>query len=608
MNHFYRRLADGRSRYSALTLAIAATLASPGAYADEKSELQALRATTSALIDALVSQGLLSREKADALIKQAQASAQASRPASSGNTWGAPLASGAAAGGAAAGVANTVRVPYVSETLRQQIREEIKNDVLLVAREERWADARVVPEWVRGVSVDGDVRVRWQNERFAAPVYAQDPSTGAAIGVPCLNVGGNLPAECYRTQRESPAWSPDLNNTTIDRNRMTLRARLGVNAKVSDQMTAGLRLSTGTTTGPTSSSQTLGTGFNKASLVLDRAFLRWEPRYNMRFMAGRMSNPFYGTDLLWPDDMGFDGVAAQGDLDIASGVFGFATLGAFPLEEFNTDKRDKWLFGFQAGIDMSIGNSTQFRGALAAYQFQNVEGERATELPLGPNNPRTATQSYLSSQYPTSMRQKGNTLINLCPLASEGNSTALAPCTNGGPVWGLASKFVPINVTAGVVFKQWDPMELGLTFDWVKNSAFDLADIRKRAGTAAVEKLAEQTTGLQLRATLGMPRLANTGDWTVFAALRKFERDSWVDGFTDTTWHLGGTSYKGFQLGGSYAFDRRSTLGFRLTSTRNLDDGVRIPIDPAVPNAVTGTLSSATLKIDVFQIDLNTRF
>ena len=321
-----------------------------------------------------------------------------------------------------------------------------------------------------------------------------------------------------------------------------------------------------------------------------------------------MSNPFYGSDLLWPDDLGFDGVAVQGDLNFTPGVFGFATVGAFPLEEFNTDKRDKWLFGLQAGVDLALGNHTQWRAALGAYSFHRVEGVRETALPLAASNPRAATQPYLTSQYPANVRLKGNTLINLCPLSSENNANAAAPCVNGGPVWGLASKFLPINLTTGLTFKQFDPIEVGLNLDWVRNSAFDLADIRARAGTAAVDQLAEKTSGLQIKLNLGSPRLANAGEWSVFAALRKFERDAWLDGFTDTTWHLGGTNYKGWQLGGSYAFDRRTTLGLRLTSTRQLDDGVRVPIDAANPGVLTGTLSSATLKIDLLQIDLNTRF
>jgi len=182
-----------------------------------------------------------------------------------------------------------------------------------------------------------------------------------------------------------------------------------------------------------------------------------------------------------------------------------------------------------------------------------------------------------------------------------------APCTNGGPVWGLASKFRPLNLSTGLVLRHLAPLELGINLDYVRNSGFDLADIKRRAAASGplMDSLAEKTTGTQLRLNLGHPSLSSAGQWSAFVALRRFERDAWIDGFTDTTWHLGGTNYKGWQIGGSYAFDRRASLGLRLTSSRNLDDGVRVKLGDGT---TTGTLSSAWLKIDVLQLDLSARF
>jgi hypothetical protein len=570
------------TRRRSLTLALAAALCTSPVRADERAELEQLRNTTLALIEALVSQGLLTRERADVLLRQG---APAARPAEP--NWGAPPVNAAS---------KTIRVPYISETQRAQLREEIRNEVLTVARDERWADPRQIPEWLRGMQIEGDVRLRWQSERYDAPTYFRDTTTGALVGVPCDIVGGNLPAECYRQQSDlasSPAWSPDLLNTTIDRQRLTLRARLGISGKVSDDTTIGLRFSTGSTSGPTSSSQTLGTGFNKASLVLDRAFVRWEPRFDMRLIGGRIANPFFGSDLLWPDDLSFDGIAVQGERNLGSGLYAFATAGAFPLEEFNVDKRDKWLYAAQLGADWSFSDNGQLRVGVAVYDFARVEGIRETDP--APAGARAGTVPYFGSQYPGTLRLKGNTLINL----NDPTSTA-------APTWGLASRFKPINLTTLITLRHFDPIDIGIGLDWVHNSAFDIADIRRRAGTDAVNSLAARTTGLQAKLNVGNVKLANPGDWLLSAAYRQFERDSWVDGFTDTTWHLGGTGYKGWQLGGQYAFDRRTTLALRATSTRNLDDGVRY-VDP-ISGAARANLSSAPLKIDVLQIDLNSRF
>jgi len=176
------------------------------------------------------------------------------------------------------------------------------------------------------------------------------------------------------------------------------------------------------------------------------------------------------------------------------------------------------------------------------------------------------------------------------------------------PVWGLASKFRPVNLTAALTLNQFDPWQVGLSLDYVKNSGFDLADIQSRAGTASVADLANKTTGMQARLQFGSRALGERGTWSAFMALRRFDRDAWVDALTDTTWNLGGTSYKGYSLGGSYAFDRHATIGMRWTSTRNLDDGRRYLAVPTDPTSVTGNVSSAPLKVDVIQLEVNAKF
>lgn len=497
------------------------------------------------------------------------APAPAPAPAATEPQWG------AAAPPTRVAQAGVVRVPYVSESLRAQIKDEIRNEVFATAREENWADARKVPDWVNRISIDGDLRVRGQAERFG-----QD----------------NLPAAEYRSQVESPAWSPDLTNTQTGRQRMTLRGRLGITAKITDDVGAGLRLSTGNTgSGPTSSSATLGNGFNKLQASFDRAWLRWEPRHDLRIDAGRMASPFFGTDLLWPDDLSLDGVALRYERTLGSGVGAFVAAGVFPLEELALSGDDKWLYGVQVGVDWAIGSHTQVRFGAALYEFKDIEGVRETEPP--PSGALAGTTPYLATQYPASIRGRGNTLINL----NDPTSTA-------APVWGLASQFRPLNITAGVTFTQFAPMNIGFTLDYVKNSGFDLADITRRAGTSAVNDLADKTTGIQVRAQFGALRLAQRGDWNAFIAARHFERDAWVDAYTDTTWHLGGTNYKGYSLGANYAIDRNTWAGMRWTSTRNLDDGRRFLAIPGDPTSLSGNLSSAPLKIEVLQLEVNTRF
>jgi hypothetical protein len=534
----------------------------------DRAGLVELQATTLALIEALVEQGLLPRAKADELIAKARragslalASAAPAAPAApaaaDGPQWGQPAAP-------------VVRVPYLPESVRAKMKEDIKLDILATARDENWIDARVLPEWVRGVKVEGDIRVRGQDDLYD---------------------NTNTAPELYQLQSlvgSSPAWSPDLVDTRRDRQRLTLRARLGVSVKAGDDTTAGLRLSSGAATGPSSQTVTMGNDFNRSAVTLDRAYIRWEPAQGWRAIGGRMAVPFDGTDLIWPDDLSVEGVAGQGEFTLGRGVYAFSTLGAFPLQELATSGRDKWLYGVQAGIDWAFADTWELRGAAALYQFRNIEGVREQSLP--PTGPFANTGDYLSSQYPASARQKGNTLMDLNAPGSPATSAT----------WGLASRFKPVDVTVGIVDRQFDPFQLGATIDYVKNTGFDRADIQRRFGEGAPPELATlgaMVTGWQARFNIGRARMEEKGDWTAFAAFRRFERDAWPDAFTDTTWNLGGTNYKGYSIGGSYLLDKHATIGARWTSTRNLDDGTH-----------GNDLSSAKLHIDVLQIDTSVKF
>ncbi|WP_077034382.1 putative porin [Pelomonas sp. KK5] len=555
-----------RQALTLCALACALLLAGPAraqdAVSSEKQELARLRATTEALIDALVSQGLLTRERADAILRQAREAGASAASAAATTAQAEP-----------APAQKIQRIPYVPETVRKQMSEEIKAEVLAQARGERWGEPGALPDWLGRITIAGDVRARAESDYFDS---------------------SNVPADIYHRQTTSPAWSPDLNNTTHTTERMTLRARLGVSAKLAEGLDATIRASTGnSSSGPTSTSQTLGNDFNKYSLVLDRAWISWRPWEALALQAGRMPSPFYNTDLSWADDLSFDGLAAQ----MKAAIRGednrvFATLGAFPLEYGSLgSSTSKWLLGAQIGAAARVTSGLQAKIGLAVYDFRKVEGVRETNPP--PSGPLAGTQPYFASLYSPNWRQKGNTLIAL----NDPTSTA-------APVWGLASKFRPVDLTVGLTMDSFAPVLVKLSADFIKNIAFDIADINQRAGVTLTQ-LYPKTRAAQLRLDVGAETIQRRGDWQAFTGWRYVERDAWVDGFTDTTWNLGGTNYKGWTLGLNYGIERNAWFGARWTSTRNLDDGVRFT---DASGATAGTMSSAPLKIDVFQLELNARF
>ena len=108
------------------------------------------------LIRLLVQQGVLKKDQADALVRQAETEAQQARAA----------ARQAPATAAVAAVPGEVRVPYIPQTVRDQIRDEVKAEVMSQARNENWAQPNTFPDWVSRISFDGDIRLRDESRYY----------------------------------------------------------------------------------------------------------------------------------------------------------------------------------------------------------------------------------------------------------------------------------------------------------------------------------------------------------------------------------------------------------------------------------------------------------
>jgi Putative porin len=477
----------------------------------------------------------------------------------------------------------------VPETLRNQMRDEIKQDVLNQAKTERWGEPGAFPAWARRIAVEGDVRVRLQGEDWDGRNAAATEDFGLAF-------------QNDKAYEGPVAWAPDLTNTQQFRTRMTLRARLGLVSDLAFGFKTGLRLSTGSTQAA-STSQTLGStgGFSKYGVQLDRAWIQWTPyEPDITAVAGRFASPYFGGDLIWPDDVNFDGAAVKANHAFNDANKAFVTVGAFPLQEFH-GATDSWLYGAQAGAQFKPDADSQFDVGLGYYDFHHIEGRYDGRYPDVVSSSSHVDQAYLSTEYKKAVRQRGNTLIRI--------NRTMSAATNGSavaPVWGLASKFRPLTLSLAYAYNGWSDLAVRGTLDVIQNTAFDLNDIRSRALPGSNISVDGKTRAWQGRLQLGSPKQELLGDWQAYLSWRRFERDAWVDAFTDTTWHMGGTNYAGWSLGGAYFVGPRTSAGLRVTSTRNLSDG-RTEVNPV--NGATGpNLSSVRQRVDVMQVELNARF
>jgi len=525
-------------RKTLLMLAVSAACASPAwATEDDRVRVEVLHETTLNLVRLLVEQGVIKQDAADAMLVEAEKRAQRKIARER-------AAEKARQGEIEAQNRDVVRVTYVPEHIKREIRDHVRQEVVAQAKQERWGDVNAVPEWLDRLKWEGDIRLRYQGDLFAER---------------------NAPEAVFQNFGQS------ISNTREDRHRERLRLRLGLNANVATGVDAGVRLTTGNTADPVSTTQTMGNTGNRYNVVLDRAFLRLKPMDDLTLWGGRIPNPFFSTDLVWDDDLNFEGGAisyAPGDLDPQRAVKPFVTAGVFPLQEIEknagTRVDDKWLFGAQAGVEWVPNTRMRFKMGAAYYQYENVAGI-----------PNPALGNAFNNASAPQFRQKGNSLFN---IDNDGN--------NATNLWALASDYRVGNLTLVADFADFHPVHVIASFDWARNFGFDRGEILTRTG----QNLKEEVDGYQFRLTVGHPRFTYQQDheWQAFIGYRYLERDAVLDAFTDSDFHLGGTNHKGFMIGGSYALFKNTWLSARWMSSHEI--------------------SGLPLSIDVFQVDLNARF
>ena len=456
----------------------------------------------------------------------------------------------------------TIRVPYIPETVKEQLkkeleeslRKEIVEEVVRQGRKEHWGVPDAWPEWVQRLSFAGDIRLRAQNDSYAAD---------------------NAPFGSYLDQQKSNEERSDqFLNTTEDRDRLRARLRFGVQASlIPNELDAGFRLVTGSSSDPVSTNQTLGNTDRPYSVFLDRLFLAWRSRSNVwSAWGGRMPNPWFSTDLVWDEDLAFDGVVLKvnplRDLTESSPDFDpFLTMGVFPLQEVELSQKDKWLYGAQAGFNARLGGSSKMVFAVAYYDYRNIEGER------------NALDSNLLDHTAPQFVQKGNTLFRI------DNTTS-----GTTPLYGLASDFNELNVTASLANYSFAPTHIILTLDYVKNQGFDEQEILQRSGGLPLFPfgLNQDVDASQIKLTVGRPIVERKGEWQTSFAYKKIGGNAVLDAFTDSDFHLGGTDAKGWILGGAYGLALNTWLSVRYISTDEI--------------------KGAPLGIDTLQFDLNAKF
>jgi len=327
----------------------------------------------------------------------------------------------------------------------------------------------------------------------------------------------------YRYETIDDDSKVDADGDKFTRQRDRIRARLGVEAKCSDQLKVGAEISTGQKD-PVSGNQTLGDGFAKKDFNLslayvDYSFLSSESRHGLSAVGGKMKNPFItmNDDLLWDSDLAHEGLAVKGKLGM-----GKATLlgngGYFWIQERSSDDETMLVAG-QAALKFEFIPEIALTIGGGYYEFREFQGVDVIDW-----------------------EGKGN---------AYGNST-VAGSSATAKAW--AAEFLPT-----VYFAQLDL--------WVAGRPLSVfAQELDNAGDSA-----EENAGHMYGLSYGKAK--NPKTWEIGYSHAELEKDATVGAFTDSDRWGGGTDGKGDKVYAKYQIMKNLQAGVTyLFGDRKISD------------------------------------
>jgi hypothetical protein len=529
------------------------------------------------LIRLMVKKGLITQSEADGLVKQANDEAAEARATAAAQPAAVPTTTDGAQPG-------DVRVTYVPQSVRNEIRDQVKQEVVAQAKTEHWAEPNALPDWLDRITWYGDVHVRdesWLYSRNNSPFF---------VNYNEFNNSGPFDINTI-TQGAKP---PVLNSTQNRLNMLRIQAYMGMHVKLSDTIQAGIALASGDDNNPVSTTATLGGGLDKKDIWLNEAWIRWQPDQNFSLTAGRMPPPFMLTDLIFATELNFDGIAGRSQFPINDSLTTFGTVGAFPIEytapnspddAYSNNKNaggDKWLTAAQFGLTWKFATDAQWKVALAYYYFAHMQGALSTPCAI-----YTGINYCSTDDDAPDFMQTGNTVFLLRDIIPNPSS----PDNYAQPqLVGLSYNYHVADLTNLIDFKIGaTPMEIQAEYE--RNMAYHMMDafdrypdglgvpINNYEGAVTTQGGTTTTTngpyrsgpvGWLLRGIIGNPHPMAANEWNIALGYKYLQPDATLDGLTDQNFHLGGTNAKGFILTADYGIAPRTWLSARYYGAKQV--------------------------------------
>ena len=301
--------------------------------------------------------------------------------------------------------------------------------------------------------------------------------------------------------------TPHRETDVADRERMRFRARVGLDAKVNDEVDVRVRIATDMSTSsekggdPTSNNQDMTNDSSKKGLWLDLAMFDYHPKAveGLHVLGGKIEQPFVtvgGNDMIWSGALTPEGGAVKygpkfEDFEL------IAVAGAFWIKEHSaqspdTDTADSGIFGGQLGLKYNLAEKTYILAGGGYFDYAHAQGFPVFDYDTG------------------TARDFGNSVSEHDEYLYD---------------YDLAEAFVEVGFPV-------PGLELPLTVfgNWVRNTAIH-----------------DDSEGYLVGARLG--KLEKQWDWSLYYDYRVIEKDAVVGAFNGTDAFGGGTDGRGHKIG-----------------------------------------------------------
>jgi hypothetical protein len=326
--------------------------------------------------------------------------------------------------------------------------------------------------------------------------------------------------EYIATERVVGTTSAATVEDAADRNRQRIRARLGFDAQVTDNVKATLLFATGGDD-PRSSNQTLGVNSTRKSVGVDIAFVDWTARPGINVVVGKQPWPHWrpGNSLFFDGDYNPEGGAVRFDRGM---LFGSA-YGWWLSEQYNAnpagENSDGNVFGAQLGLKFPLfGGET--RVAANYYDCGACQDQSSILF----NNSGNGNTTYRQGTGATNFLRDDYEVLEL------------------GAEMGTTLFDLPFSVWA--------------------NFAQNLAAERGTAGPGAVDRwsTANDTLDTAYAAGVSLGRASNPKTWAAALWYQDLDANSLFGQFIDSDFGDGATDAKGFVIRAGYAFAKNWVL------------------------------------------------